>query len=52
MFINDNDGIIRPILDLLKKKVKNIKTTILVGHNNYVFILIEIFFFNNLPKVH
>ena len=41
MFNNHNDGIIKPTLDLFEKKVKIITTTILVGLNNYVFILIE-----------
>ena len=40
MFNNHNDGIIKPILDLLKK-VKIITTTMLVGLSNYIFILIE-----------
>ena len=40
MFNNHNDGLIKPILDLLKK-VKIITTTILVGLSNYIFILIE-----------
>ena len=34
MFNNHNDGIIKPILDLLKKEVKIITTTILVGLSN------------------
>ena len=41
MFNNQNDGIIKPILDLFKKKGKIITTTILVGLSNYIFILIE-----------
>ena len=41
MFNNHNDRIIKPILDLFKKKVKMITTTILVGLSNYIFILIE-----------
>ena len=41
MFNNHNDGIIKPILDLFKKKVKIITTIILVGLSNYIFILIE-----------
>ena len=44
MFNNHNDGIIKPILDLLKTKVKIIATIILVGLSNYVFILIEIIY--------
>ena len=41
MFNNHNDGIIKPILDLFKKKVKIITTTIPVSLSNYIFILIE-----------
>ena len=41
MFNNHNDRIIKPILDLFKKKGKIITTTILVGLSNYIFILIE-----------
>ena len=40
MFNNHNDGIIKPILDMFKK-IKIITTTILVGHSNYIIILIE-----------
>ena len=37
MFNNHNDGIIKPILDLFKKKVKIITTTMLVGLGNYTY---------------
>ena len=39
MFNNHNDGNIKPILDLFKKKINT--TTILVGLSSYIFILIE-----------
>ena len=41
MFNNHYDGIIKPILDLFKIKVKIITTTIPVSLSNYIFILIE-----------
>ena len=41
MFNNHNDGTFKPILDLLKKKVKIITTTILVGLSTYIIIHID-----------
>ena len=37
MFNNHNDGIIKPIMDLFKKKVKIITTTIPVSLSNYSY---------------